>query len=43
MMFQEKHRAGTENVPSIVGIGKACEIAKMNIDEHKGSLHKIER
>lgn len=32
---QEKNkRAGTENLAGIVGMGKACEIAKNNIDEH---------
>lgn len=38
---ERKRRAGTENVPSIVGIGKACEIAKMNIDEHKVHCTKL--
>lgn len=32
---QEKNkRAGTENLAGIVGIGKACELAKMNMEEH---------
>ena len=32
---QEKNkRAGTENVPGIVGFGKACAIAKNNMEEH---------
>ena len=33
---QEKdRRAGTENTAGIVGFGKAAELAKENIDEHK--------
>lgn len=28
-------RAGTENVLEIVGLGKACEIARLNLDEYR--------
>lgn len=36
---QEKNRrAGTENIASIVGIGKAMEIAKENLEEHMNKL-----
>lgn len=34
-------RAGTENVPGIVGIGKAIEIADKNIDSYNQKLTKI--
>ncbi len=34
-------RAGTENLASIVGIGKAIEIATANIDAHNAYLSKI--
>ncbi len=39
---QEKDkRAGTENVASIVGLGKACEIANKNMTEHVKYLEEI--
>ena len=39
---QEKDkRAGTENVAGIVGIGKACEIARKNMEIHIRHLSKL--
>ena len=39
---QERNkRAGTENVPAIVGMGKAAELAKDNLEEHKNYLESI--
>lgn len=31
---ERKKRAGTENIPAIVGFGKACELAEKNFDNH---------
>ena len=38
---ERKRRAGTENVPGIVGLGKAIEIATSNIIEHSDKVKKI--
>jgi cysteine desulfurase len=34
-------RAGTENVPYIVGLGKACELAAMHINEENTTVRKL--
>jgi len=39
---QEKsRRAGTENVPYIVGLGKACELAKQNLHGYESTVKQI--
>ena len=39
---QEKDkRAGTENVAGIVGMGKACEIANKNLENHMKNLKRL--
>lgn len=38
---ERNRRAGTENVPSIVGMGKAIELAYENLDEHNDRLIKM--
>ena len=37
-----KLRSGTENVASIVGFGKACEIAQNNLDENTSHMKKLQ-
>ncbi len=40
--YQEKNkRAGTENVAEIVGLGKACEISKNNLESHINKLKEL--
>lgn len=34
-------RAGTENVPGIVGLGKACEIARIELEENMKYLQEL--
>jgi cysteine desulfurase len=34
-------RAGTENVPGIVGLGKACELAAKNFDEENNKVKNL--
>lgn len=38
---ERKLRAGTENVPAIVGFGKACELAEQNMKERAEKLEKL--
>lgn len=38
---ERARRAGTENTPSIVGLGKAIELATENIEEHNNHLIKL--
>ncbi|KPK75750.1 MAG: cysteine desulfurase [Phycisphaerae bacterium SM23_30] len=34
-------RAGTENTPGIVGLGKACELAQKNMEEENGRVRQM--
>lgn len=38
---ERKHRAGTENVPAIVGLGKAIELATAEIEESNKTLLEL--
>ncbi len=38
---ERRRRAGTENIPGIVGYAKACELAKANMDEHIKRLTEL--
>ncbi|CAK7053700.1 cysteine desulfurase NifS [Tissierella sp. P1] len=38
---ERNRRAGTENVPGIVGMGKAIELAYENLDEHNNKLIRL--
>jgi cysteine desulfurase len=38
---ERKRRAGTENVPGIIGIGKAIELAYQKLDENNSRLLKL--
>ena len=38
---ERRKRAGTENIPAIVGYGKAAEMAKENMDNHIERLTKL--
>lgn len=38
---ERKVRAGTENIPGIIGFGKACELAEAGLDEHIEKLSRL--
>lgn len=38
---EKRRRAGTENIPSIVGFAKAIELATSDIEEHSKALTKV--
>ena len=38
---EKRKRAGTENIPAIVGYGKAAEIAKENMEHHIAELTRL--
>lgn len=40
---ENQKRAGTENVPGIVGLGKAIEIASQNIEEYNEKLRSLRK
>ena len=38
---ERRRRAGTENIPAIVGYGKAAELAKENMENHVATLTRL--
>ena len=38
---EQNKRAGTENVPEITGLGKACEIARQDLDKNISHMQKM--
>jgi cysteine desulfurase len=38
---EQNRRAGTENVPQIVGLGKACEIARRDLEKNMAHYRKM--
>ena len=38
---ERRRRAGTENIPAIVGYGKAAEMAKENLENHMSELSRL--
>ncbi|MGL5347471.1 MAG: cysteine desulfurase NifS [Peptostreptococcaceae bacterium] len=40
---ERRRRAGTENIPSIVGYGKAAELAKANMENHIQTLTSLRK
>ena len=34
-------RAGTENVPGIIGLGKACELAAQHMDDENNAVKRL--
>ena len=39
--MRKQKRAGTENVPGMIGLGEACKIAKNNMENHVNRLKEL--